>query len=111
MTVTSSDASRRMRTSDDRQIVTVSTGYSYAAPAGQDFSIGDKIYVPSWHGPQPQLVEVEELGTDYADELDDCWSVLAEQIQSVIGRAPLTPAQIERLRTLLTVPTTDGGAS
>ncbi|GIF96573.1 hypothetical protein [Catellatospora citrea] len=67
----------RMRTQDGRQIVTVSTGYAYAAPAGREFGTGDKVHVaaPFWHGAgaAPQLVEVTALGTKYTGSLANCW--------------------------------------
>ncbi|MEU8001083.1 hypothetical protein AB0B66_07980 [Catellatospora sp. NPDC049111] len=67
----------RMRTHDGRQIVTVSTGYAYAAPAGREFGIGEKVRVAAafWHGAgaAPQLVEVTALGTKYTGSLANCW--------------------------------------
>jgi hypothetical protein len=67
----------RVRTPGGRQILTVNTGYAYAAPQGREFGIGDKVRVqaPFWHesGAAPQLVEVTALGTRYQGSLADCW--------------------------------------
>ena len=67
----------RTRTSDGRQIVTVSTGYSYAAPRGHELAVGDKVYVPAPYwllSAPPQVVEVISIGTKYQGDLVDCWT-------------------------------------
>lgn len=67
----------RALTHDGRQIVTVSTGYAYAAPQGRDLKIGDTVRVPApfWHGSSaaPVQVEVTAIGTKFQGSLVDCW--------------------------------------